>query len=66
MFFEEGGRIQDEVFDKQLSELEQFAVAEKHGLLLSEWQAVRQTMRQMLDQGVVNDMRAKLLADQGY
>lgn len=66
MFFEEGGRIQAEWQDPQVTELEQRVVAEKHGLSYEAWKALRAAVAECLSTGYVNSAREKKVASLGY
>lgn len=61
LFFEEGGRIKNEIRSVELYALEQKVVAKSFGLSLNAWLDVRVLVRQALKDGTMHDIRNRIL-----
>jgi hypothetical protein len=62
LFFNEGGRIKNELVSKHLCTLEQKCMAAQFGLAINDWFLLRGQVEDALGCGLVDDLRSKVVA----
>jgi len=66
LFYEEGGRIENEFLSTQIGDVEQRFVAHRFGLPGEGWLAVRGAVADVVASGLMDEIRAYVLERRGY
>lgn len=66
MFYEEGGKIEQELLSTPMADLEQRLVADRFGLPMVSWLAIRGVLSELVASGQMDALRTHVLDKRGY